>query len=138
MELSRLGPAREVVMLFGRKSPARFWDAAGYVCVNAAELGEVIGADRWDGMVTALVAAKPGSRQWRDAIAALNEAAIAAGVPAGIGLGATMGGGFPPPPPEPAAGWGCPVGRCRRVVVRRGDMDTPLCAMSGAPMRLVE
>ena len=88
---------REIVMLFGRKSPPRFWDAAEYLCLNATDLRKVIGADRWDGMVTALLAAKPDSQQWRDAITAVHQAAITAGLPRGLGLGATMGGGFPPP-----------------------------------------
>lgn len=125
-------------MLFGRKSPVRYWDAVEYLCLNVADLRTDIGADRWDVMVNALLAAKPDSAQWRDAITAVHEAAIAAGVPGGLGLGATMGGGFPVGPPRPTTGWICPARRCPRVVLRDGGMATPLCALSGEPMRLVE
>jgi len=125
-------------MLFGRKPLDRYQDAAEYLCRNAADLRTEISADRWDVMVNALLAAKPGSPEWRNAITAVHEAAIGAGVPGGLGLGVTMGGGFPSPPVEATTGWVCPANRCPRVVVRDGDMDTPHCGVSGEPMRLVK
>ena len=95
-------------MPFGRKPLDRYWDAAEFLCRNAADLVAAIGADRWDVMVKALLAAKPGSPQWREAIAVVHGAAIEASIPGGLGLGATMGGGFPPPEAERATGWRLP------------------------------
>lgn len=128
-------------MRFGAKSDDVYSDAAGYLCLHAAQIRAAVGEQCWTAAVPAIVAAEPSGAEWREAIRAVHDAAEAAGIPGGLGLRFTMGDGFPPPPPPRSSGWVCPAGHCSRVVLRDGpgqDPAGPLCALTGQPMRLVE
>jgi len=137
-------------------------DAALYLCQNAADLRPELGAGRWDPLIRAFLAAEPSSAAWREAIRALHDAAIAAGIPGGLGLEVIMGHGFPAGPAPRSSGWACPTRHCPRVELRDDDaaMTTPAaptpvpvptvpvpavpspaaprCPLSGQPLRLVE
>lgn len=126
---------------FGRKHPDLYAEAVGYLCQNSGDLRAEIGDGTWNASIGVIRSAAPSSQSWRDAVRALHDTAIAAGIPGGIGLRSTMGG-FPPPVPEPSSGWICPHGLCTRVQLRDSAQspspEVPLCALSAQPMRLVK
>jgi hypothetical protein len=92
----------------------------------------------WDEHCRVVGSAKLFSKEWYEAVQALQLAA-AAKVPSGLGLGTTMGDARWPSAPTPASvGWVCPDGRCSRAVLREGSVQAaPLCALTTKPMHLV-
>jgi hypothetical protein len=84
----------------------------------------------------------PATVEWREAVGTLHDAAEAAGIPGGLGLRPTLGVGDWPSGLTPrSVGWVCPTGRCARVDLR-DDRDaaheTPMCALTGQAMRVVD
>jgi len=128
---------------FRGKSGDAYADAAGYLCLYADEIREAVGDEVWKREIPVLRDAEPFSDEWARALRAVHDAATAADIPGGLGLGRTMGGGFPGDPPARSTGWVCPADRCSRVVVRNAadghaPVSAPRCELSGQPMRLVE
>lgn len=123
----------------GTHSRTAYGDAVEYLCRNAGALRELIGEDRWRAAFAAVRDGARDSPQWRGAVRELHDAAEEAGVPGGLGLRSTMGGGWPSGPPPRSTGWVCPIDRCARVDLREGEPlpATPECAVAGGPMRLV-
>jgi len=129
------------VRRFRTKSDDAYADAAGYLCRHETDLRAAVGEQCWATEIPVITSAEPAGDAWRAAIRAVHEAAVAAGIPNGLGLGSLMGDGFPPPPTPRSSGWVCPVGCCNRVVLRDAlgaDPTEPLCGLAETPMRLVE
>lgn len=124
----------------GAKARRIYQDAVEYLCRNAGTLRELIGPDSWDAPFAVVRDTDPATGEWRDAVRVLHKAAEEAGIPNGLGLSPTMGiGDWPPAPPPRSVGWVCPTGRCARVELRTADaVPTPVCTLSGRPMRLVD
>lgn len=125
------------------KSADAYADAAGYLCRYADEIRDAVGDQVWDAELPVLRDAEPFSAPWTEALRAVHQAAVQADIPGGLGLGRTMGSGFPSPPPERSAGWVCPASRCSRVVLKNAagglaPQPVPRCELSAQPMRLVE
>jgi hypothetical protein len=121
---------------------ATYGDAVDYLCRHVHALSERIDGVVWDAAIGTIANADPSGEEWRDAVRRLHDAAEAADVPGGIGLlelrgGFSRGGGFPDPPPPRTTGWVCPAGRCTRVELRADQVPTPVCDLTGKPMRLV-
>jgi hypothetical protein len=124
------------------RGPDPYPDAALYLCQNAADLRPELGDERWDSLIRAFLAAEPSTAGWRETVRALHDAAVAAGIPGGLGLAVTMGHGFPAGPAARSSGWVCPTRHCPRVELRDGTgppaPHAPRCPVSGQPLRLVE
>ncbi|MGK5531179.1 hypothetical protein [Streptomyces sp. URMC 129] len=125
----------------GNQAKARrvYEDAVEYLCRNVDALRELIGPGLLDAPLAVVRTGDPATAAWRDAVRELHHAAEAAGIPGGLGLGATMGVGDWPSAPTPrSVGWVCPTGRCARVDLREDSArETPTCALAGRPLRLV-
>jgi len=124
------------------KARAGYADAAGYLCQYAADIREAVGDEVWTRTFPVIRDAEPFSPAWVAALRSVHEAACAADIPGGLGLGRTMGDGFPREPNARPAGWTCPARRCSRVALRNptdgAQTPVPHCELSEQPMRLVE
>ncbi|MEV2189795.1 hypothetical protein AB0I02_02165 [Streptomyces phaeochromogenes] len=123
-----------------KKARRMYQHAVEYLCRNADELRELIGPVQWDVPFTRVRDRDSADPEWREAVRALHDAAVAAGIPNGLGLLALRGVVDWPSRPVPrAAGWVCPTGCCSRVDLCDGEApQTPLCALTEQPMRLVD
>lgn len=125
----------------GPKSDAAYADAAGYLCRYETDLRAAVGERIWAEQIPVIATAQPAGQAWREALRAVHDAAAAAGIPNGLGLGNPMGDGFPAAPTPRSSGWVCPIACCSRVVLR-DPLDEapadPLCGLARRPMRLVE
>lgn len=124
----------------GAKARRVYEDAVEYLCRNTDAIRELVGPELWETSFPVIRDGDPTTGEWRGAVRELSDAAEAAGVPGGLGLGTTMGVADWPSAPTPrSVGWVCPTGRCARVDLREtAAAQTPGCALAGQPMRLVD
>ncbi|MGW7002417.1 hypothetical protein ACWGCW_06225 [Streptomyces sp. NPDC054933] len=124
----------------GAKARKVYEEAVEYLCRNIDSLRELIDPTLWAASFAVVQDGDPSSGEWRDAVRDLHNAAEAAGIPGGLGLHSTMGGGgWPASPTSRSVGWVCPTGRCARVDLRgEAISNAPQCALADQPMRLVD
>lgn len=124
----------------GAEALRLYENAVAYLCRNVDAIRALIGPELWEAPFAVVRDGDPATAAWRDAVRALHNAVEAAGIPGGIGLRYTMNSAVWPSGPTPrSVGWVCPTGRCARVDLREGAVrETPGCALTGRPMRLVD